>query len=713
MTDHTSRHTVRLGGCTPRPLAGYLSGLGIFRLVAEQADPRARAAWVGGAFELTSTLDEDALLAFLRDEYQPTPVLSPWNGGSGFFPKDNTDSITVLEHSTGSRLAAYRAGIAVVRDVLDLLGLEAKPEKEAKANLIETLRAELPEASLHWLDAALALTAEGPRFPPLLGTGGNDGRLDFSNNFMARLVDVLGPLDSGSKGKKRLAHRTDWLRAAVLGEARPNLTKNAVGQFDPGGSGGANAGPGTSADSVVSPWRFVLMLEGALVFAASATRRLESTGPGVLVYPFSVRASTGGHASAVEGESQSGRDELWLPLWEQPASLPELLGLLREGRARVGKRTAETAVDFARAISRLGVTRGVEAFERYSFQERNGLAYQAVPLGTWPVRRNAGADLLDPLDRWLQTFRRATTAKEAPAALVRCRRAVDEAVLALCAEPEAPTRVQDLLRALGATARQQVRSWSYCTDRGDNLYRLPPIPWLGRAWLDKARSPDPAFRLAASLAARGLREAISPLDPARQVPTWTKPRPKTVRWVDGDLVRSLDAWLRRDQLAEERAEVPPWRVHLEDIAQWWTHPSLDRAVQDLAHGLMLVHPRHFPGRNGHVSAWLPPLFGVLHLTHDPREVVGRTLPRSPAILPRALAGDALGASRIALRRLRASGVPLKLHNGPRTVRPLDALPLANTDTRRLAAALAFPLSDAARAQLITSLVVPSSLTASP
>jgi hypothetical protein len=33
-------------------------------------------------------------------------------------------------------------------------------------------------------------------FPPLLGTGGNDGRLDFSTNFHQRLLDVMGTSDN-------------------------------------------------------------------------------------------------------------------------------------------------------------------------------------------------------------------------------------------------------------------------------------------------------------------------------------------------------------------------------------------------------------------------------------------------------------------------------------------------------------------------------------
>lgn len=36
-------HTLSLAGCTPEPLGNYLKALGVFRLVAEQADPNVRA----------------------------------------------------------------------------------------------------------------------------------------------------------------------------------------------------------------------------------------------------------------------------------------------------------------------------------------------------------------------------------------------------------------------------------------------------------------------------------------------------------------------------------------------------------------------------------------------------------------------------------------------------------------------------------------------
>ena len=71
---------------------------------------------------------------------------------------------------------------------------QGKRRGAVKAQLVATLRARLPESTLSWLDAALVLSAGGVlRFPQLLGTGGNDGRLEFTNNLMQRLVSEGRP----------------------------------------------------------------------------------------------------------------------------------------------------------------------------------------------------------------------------------------------------------------------------------------------------------------------------------------------------------------------------------------------------------------------------------------------------------------------------------------------------------------------------------------
>jgi CRISPR-associated protein Csx17 len=79
-----ARHV--LPGLRPEPLASYLAGLGLIRMIGEQADPAATAAWTPGGLVIGTTVPDIA--AWLVDEYVPTPVLSPWNNGSGFGLKD-------------------------------------------------------------------------------------------------------------------------------------------------------------------------------------------------------------------------------------------------------------------------------------------------------------------------------------------------------------------------------------------------------------------------------------------------------------------------------------------------------------------------------------------------------------------------------------------------------------------------------------------------
>jgi CRISPR-associated protein Csx17 len=82
---------VELSGCRPEPLASYLKALGVLRLVAEQKDRNAAGFWRGEHFVLRSSLDADALVAFFEKEWRPTPIIAPWNGGSGFTGDEDSE----------------------------------------------------------------------------------------------------------------------------------------------------------------------------------------------------------------------------------------------------------------------------------------------------------------------------------------------------------------------------------------------------------------------------------------------------------------------------------------------------------------------------------------------------------------------------------------------------------------------------------------------
>lgn len=377
-----------LHGCSPTPLASYLKALAVLRLVAEQAeDPDATGFWCNDAFVLRTRLREEDLVAFFLDRYQPTPIVAPWNGGSGFFQADNQSGINPLECSQANRFSEYRAAIACARNVLAKFGLTESPKDEEKAEFLALLRRQAPDALLRWLDAAVILADAGPSYPPLLGTGGNDGRLDFTNNFMQRLGDVLD-IVTGAPHQ----NAADLLRSALFRLPSAALAKNSIGQFAPGNAGGPNASAGFEGEAYINPWDFILMLEGAVLFAASAVRRLDAASASVLSAPFTVRSRLGTTGASASNDDQDARGEIWMPLWASPIRLEELVTLFAEGRAALGARPVRDGLDFARAVAQLGVDRGIHAFQRYAFVKRMGKAFLAIPLTRVSVCRNLQAD---------------------------------------------------------------------------------------------------------------------------------------------------------------------------------------------------------------------------------------------------------------------------------------------------------------------------------
>jgi len=672
---------VLLTGCAPEPLAAYLKALAILRLVAEQADPDARGAWRPEGFLLTSKLDQDGLLEFFLDRYAPTPIIAPWNGGSGFHPKDNSKALDVLAGATSPRFAGYREAIRRARDVLAQLGLRDKPDKTTKETaVLPRLRSELDDATLEWLDAAIVLTGDGPKYPPLLGTGGNDGRLDFTNNQMQRLVQVLLCEDDRERARSQL-----WLASAVMGSPATDLQSGAIGQFHPAAAGGANAGPGFSREALANPWDYIFMLEGALLFAAAATKRLEGTANAGMAYPFMVASTGSGYASASATDTQGTRNELWLPIWTSPSTIRELRLLLSEGRAKVGERSARTGVDFAVALSSLGVDRGIASFIRYGFHARNGLAYFATPLGRMTVKRRKGVDLLAPLDQWLQQFRWKGMGEKSPASIRRAGRNLEESIVDLCSgRTQGPL---DVLMALGAL--DQALSVS-------RKHEVAPIPPLSKAWLARCDDGSQEFELACSLASTGIRERMVRVRWNKHW-AWQEPDDGRTVWGGGSLVDNLIAALRREDVESVRSPTPTVGSHriepsFSALQAFLQGDTDDDKLARILQGLAIVDFRTDAPSRRHQATDRPRMsacFPLLALAHSRLPFPDIKLPRTPALVARIAAGDAGAATALAVRRLRGAGLM------PRVDRVVEP----RWRARRVAAALMFPLGEAALARL--------------
>jgi CRISPR-associated protein Csx17 len=691
--------TLSLAGCAPIPLAHYLKALGILRLVSEQLDASARGWWLNDQLSLQASADAAALLEFFARNYRPTAVLAPWNGGSGFFPKDSDEALIAIEKGTASRLEPYRIGIAAARQELNRFALKAKPDGATKTLLLQSCRNSFPDDALGWLDAVFVLGREGAKFPPLLGTGGNDGRLEFTNNFMQRIVDVMVPATGEPTAKS-----VRWLQAALFGNAAPGLAARApVGQFFPGAAGGANATSGFDATSAVNPWDFILMIEGALVFAAASVKCLESADDSALVYPFCVRQAGVGYASAAGADEAEARCEMWMPLWAKPTTFAELRAIFSEGRAQVRGRAARSGVDFVQAAVTLGVDRGIAAFQRYGFQVRNGLAYFATPLERVSVRRNARADLLADIEQWHDRLRQKAGPRanpEPPASVARSLNQLERRMVELCRD-DSPASLHSLIGALGTTERALARSLKWTT----GAY-LRPLHGLRERWLDDTNDSSPEFRLAQSLAAMRasfrketlwFRQHLEPLNIAsneeRSWISWDDTPGHDVAWNDGDLTECLNAILARRLLRVEESGAEGWPddsprlARLDDVTSFIEGRTNDALLAELIWGLSLLDWQQvkpsMPELHDTPDAVPSSFYAMLRLCFRRCNGNNDAVPLVPAILQRAMNGDGKLASELAARRLRASGkAPL-----------VKDLPVSGDTARRTAAAILFPITD--------------------
>lgn len=760
-----------LKGCRPMPLASYLEALGVVRLVAEQADSTIKAYWRDDTFLIDSALTADDLVDFFMNKYAPTPIVAPWNGGSGFYQGDAREGMTAILDTTDERFSLYRKVVddirsweeiprdfQIVADVIckleevvresnaaktrekyskmiakihtkmdaakdvfagnasqktTLSDLESSTKqlkggqkktvkawwdsvrtartewltlerKRIKGQVLAACRSRLPDECLDWLDATVVMRNDGePSYNPLLGSGGNEGRLDFSNNFMQRLGELL---ISGDRDRTE-----GLLRSAIFGETRAGLSQAKIGQYDPGRAGGYNQGSGVETkDFKINPWDFVLMLEGASVLSSAVTRRSNTESRGNGASPFTVSFSGVGFTSSQRDED--ARAETWLPTWSQPADFRELKYLFGEGRSTIGRRPSQNGLDFTRSLGSLGVDRGVDGFVRYAFIKRRGESYVALPAGRLPVRFKPELRLLDDLDPLLSRvdgFLRAF--KNVPATFQSARRNIDDAIFECCETPDS-YRFSTLVRALG-TMEQLIAQ----RDRSKKPMLASPLGGLRPEWIVHCDDGGPEVRIATALASirstgkvGSIRSNIAGVDAAN--PWGWAVGSGQKRWHGSNLVERLGVVLIQRLMDAERLSAPmvpiQGRVTLSpyDVVSFLYGDTDDRLVEELLWGFSLVTWRNdaaAPLRD----RWsypverrpLPRSWALMKLVHMPGKIRGEVVRMEPRIATLLLAGNVDTAAEIAHRRLRVS-----------RLKPIEARYEEWIEPRRLLAAMLLP-----------------------
>jgi CRISPR-associated protein Csx17 len=579
-----------------------------------------------------------------------------------------------------------------------LLAAADRRFKNLKSSLIPDCKKAWRGQHASWMSAAVILEEDGsPEWPSLLGTGGNDGNLDFTNNLMQIFS---GLFDTASANSESRPHAAPLLRNSLWSLPADNLEPNSIGQFQPGSAGGANSTTGPAGDSLVNTWDFVLMMEGSILFSARNTRRLEPNAVSRASAPFAIRAHAAGFNSP--GKEKAQRGEQWMPIWNRPVTLRDLACMLQDGRLQLGRKTVNRPVDAVRAISRLGVTSGIESFVRFGYLERNGQSTLAVPLGRIAVRQHPGSFLIDDIAQWVDRLERQARDSNSPGRLAHAERILTDAVMAALTHDDTPERWQEVLRS--AVAIESLQANGTAIDAG-------PIPPLNPDWIHAIgfdRFPEVRLAVALGSAAAAYSRDRRAFDPVRHHCLPLQRGARKFNTSDKRLVNDPRVVVSgRDPLADCSAIVQRRLIEaaargqrrlpltspygcgarLSDLDLLLAgHVNLQLTVE-LARGLMAIKWDKFdfkqlPMVRGTFNHAIPEAWLAIRLACLSDALpTGQKIPAEGRMVARLISGDGATATQIAIQRLRSAGIRP----------PLQAAFTDQATARLWAAALVFPL----------------------
>ena len=605
---------IKLAGCNAGTMSSYLKSLGTFGVLATTMSLPIRASWDDSCMvlHLDSEKDESSIKSGIVDhicyKYKPTPIVTPWNGGGGFMAGGDKASkvLQKVEECNHPQLKAYGEVIQKTRKILSLVqyegvpltdengritpkikNLKANEWKGVKLSILKACRNYLPDAAIPALDSMYALAATKPGYNPLLGSGGNDGRLEFIDNFRQNLLKVFVDCEKASK---------EWAEGSLFGVG-VEMVNSAIGQFDPGSMFGPNM---TTVDdggtSLINPWDYILMIEGAVLFAGGVTRHLAVESRARASFPFVVDSSNAGYGTA--GGDEKTRGEVWVPVWNHPATLGEIRHMFGEGRAQLGGRRATRGSDVARAIITLGTERGLSHFYRFGIHERNGRSNIILPMGRIAASRRPRGLVLAELDDWLDKARQV---KNAPASIRAKVRGVEDAIFGMAeagGDVDQPDVMQKVLVAVGKLEMALAKSYSTSNDYSNPF----PLRRMTEKWIEVCYDGTPEFRLAASLASiaksKGVERIRANIEPV------TYDRKGAARWLDGSVTVVPQA--------------TPFRRYASAILQ---RRMIDARRTDSKHAPI----------QGRIKAPLPDIVKLLHDRLDSEKILNLFVPLSLAM----------------------------------------------------------------------------------
>ena len=538
-----SLHIHAFPGINTDCLGHYLMSLGLLKAAASQWDST-RGFWREGIFHLVGEFTATELRNYLLSEWQPQPYVRWWSK----FQEADTDA--------------------------------------ENSNALFGARAQRSISEIRVSDSTLIPTGRN-QFSPLFGTGGNIARRDLAKAW--KKASDLRVADNSP----------EWLECTLMGNSSvhtPNF-KNG-GTWFIYNSEAFNSGLRWSRGGFLSPWSYLLALDGALMVRGGSGRRLGSRARPYAVFPFISQPLQPASDSDV---GQKAPGEFWAPLWTQAATFPEVRALFQRGLARLGGRAASAPHEFAVAALAAGTDAGLSGFLRFELrQTTSSQVYEAIPRGEFNVAdkqqqesahsSTALMEILGP--RWFDRLPREPARKGSKQRFTGLRGPIERLILAVGQAPDDAQAWQALLLQLAQSQNG--------IDRNLNLRKAcHALPRLGVDWFRKA-FPDSGsceIRIAAALASLGAETDypaacnIYGVKMRGKSIEFAKPgRPQRAVWHSGDPVSALLDLVERRLTDADGGKLTVFRSPL-----WLTPAEIDfflsRGMCDLAE----------------VQKWIPPL----------------------------------------------------------------------------------------------------------
>jgi CRISPR-associated protein Csx17 len=450
MNEHLN--VIAFHGVNTDCLGHYLMGLGLLHAVSAKW-VEARGCWHNSRFHLVGPFTEPDVSDFILQNWQPTPYKKQWWSDA------------------------------------------QKADTKAKASMhLWAARSTWPLAQVRVADSTIVATNRN-QFSPLFGTGGNVGKRN---------------LETAWQEANKLRTQPDsrqWLEATLFGrETTDNPPFTNAGTWFAYNNKTFNSGLDWYREGALSPWSFLLAMEGALLVRGGSGRRLGARARPYAVFPF---VSQPLQPAAAEEVGQKTAGEFWAPLWEQPATLGEVRVLFQRGLARVGGRAAAAPHEFAVAALAAGADAGVTNFIRFELrQTTSSQVYEALPRQTFAIAKalSSAPDKASPSlllseflgRRWFDSLPYEPARRDSNKKFSGLRGPLERLILAVAQEPENPETWRDLVLRLVET---QAR-----VDRNLKLRKsCRALPWLSPSWLSRLFSVTPPLevRLAVAFASLG------------------------------------------------------------------------------------------------------------------------------------------------------------------------------------------------------------------